>query len=114
MLWAFFGLFTGLGKLAVVLAVALVFFGRSGLPLPRSLRLLRPLLTLVRSEAAPTTRPSTADLPSEPQVRSRRPAPAAVWVSDRWFWFLTILAATAVASWVITRVMMSASYAARH
>jgi len=80
------GLFTGFWKLVLVAVVALVLYGRSGLPVPALLR------TLFR--------------PTSPTARQRKPSTPSSWLSDRWFVFLLVVAATAVAAWIVTRMTM--------
>jgi hypothetical protein len=79
------GLFTGFWKLVVVAVVALILYGRAGLPRPALLRLLRPW-------------------PNTPRARANK-TPAS-WLSDRWFVFLLVVASTAVAAWIVTRMAL--------
>lgn len=82
--WAFLGLITGFWKLVLVAAVALIFYGRSGVqhhPVVRAL-LPRPL---------PVRKPSAE--------RSR--------LGTRAYILLVVTAATAVAAWIVTRALIS-------
>jgi hypothetical protein len=86
------GLFSGIWKLAIVAVVAFVAYGRLGLPRHPIFRLLMPWTPAPRNQAAPAEKPS------------RRPA----WMSDRWFIFLMVMAATALAAWIVTRMTVMA------
>ena len=88
--WAFLGL-PGLREIALVVLVALVLYGRSGLRQTRSFRVFRSWLSVARRPAPPPT-PRAAPPVSKP--------------GDRVFWFLAITAAAAVASWIATRMMI--------
>jgi hypothetical protein len=83
---------SGVWKLAIVAVVALIAYGRLGLPRHPLFRLLLPW----------TSTPSRATGP--PSKASNRPA----WMSDRWFVFLMVLAATALAAWIVTRMTVMA------
>jgi hypothetical protein len=100
-LWAFWGI-PGLREIALVLLVTLVLYGRSGLQIARRGRGLGPWLSLARRVSAPpsATRARAQARPSAPPARgsSRR--------GDRVFWFLAIVAAAAVAAWIVTRAMI--------
>jgi hypothetical protein len=86
--WAFVGLFSGPWKLIIVAVVALVAYGRLGLPRHPLFRLLLPWTSNSEPVAA------------APAKTSSRPS----WMSDRWFVFLMVLAATALAAWIVTRM----------
>jgi hypothetical protein len=91
-LWAplaFAGLFAGVWKLAIVAGAALVLLNRSGLMRSHWLRLLRPWTTT--------------------SVSARSNTAAASKFSDRAFWFFTIVAAVAVAAWIVTRMTITMS-----
>lgn len=89
-LWAFGGLFTGIWKLVLVAVVALVLYGRLGMRLPG-----HPLLRLLQPWSA------------RPRSMARaQPAPRIPWYADRWFVFFMVLAATAVAAWIVTRMTL--------
>lgn len=97
--WGFFGLLAGFWKLVLVAVVAFVLYGRSGLPQPRWLRLLRPWVTPVMRN-----RPAAASQGLEPPARIP-------WWHDRWFVVFLALACTAVATWIVARMTMTASLA---
>jgi hypothetical protein len=91
--WAFLGLFAGIWKLAIVTGVAATVLWRTGLWNHPLVRLLRPWTSPTRSAGTVSARP---------------PAPHSL-RSDRIFWFFTIVAATAVAAWIVTRMTISGS-----
>jgi hypothetical protein len=96
-IWAFVGL-----KEAVFVAlVALALYGRSGLQKHPYVRMLRPWLS--------PTRRTTSSRASSP---SPAPSPASEASKAKWegrvFWFLAIVAATAVAAWIVTRTLILA------
>ena len=98
----------GLKELALVAVVVLVLYGRTGVVKSRQFQTILPWISplrhhgatwgrgILREQARPTTA-ATAVLP--------RPKPF-VLRGNRLFWFLTILAATAVAAWIVTRVII--------
>lgn len=89
-LWAFVGLFSGIWRLLLVALVALVLYGRLGMRLPG-----HPLLRLLQPWSA------------RPAVAARtRPVARLPWYADRWFIFFLVLAATAVAAWIVTRMTL--------
>jgi hypothetical protein len=92
--WAFVGLLSGIWKLAIVAVIALVVYGRLGLPRNPWLRLLLPWTS------APARRVAAA--PAKP---SRLPS----WMSDRYFVFFMVLAATALATWIVIRMTVQTS-----
>jgi hypothetical protein len=102
-LWAFLGV-PGLREIALLAVVVLVLYGRSGVQVARRGGGLLPWwLSPVRRT------PASA-------VRARRhgptPSPAATaasWRRDRLFWFLALIAATAVGAWIVTRTLIVAA-----
>ncbi len=86
-IWAFLGL-----KEAVFVAlVALALYGRSGLQKHPYVRMLRPWLSPTRRTTAPA---------------AQAPGPSKAKWEGRVFWFLAIVAATAVAAWIVTRTLI--------
>jgi hypothetical protein len=78
----------------VIAMIALAFYGRSG---------------VLRSSKARWL------LPWNTSPRRSRPAPSARSVrGDRTFWFLAIVAATAVAAWIVTRTLILGAPGASH
>jgi hypothetical protein len=107
-LWAFFPGIPGLREIALVVLVTVLLYGRAGLQVARRGGGLPPwLLPVVRRTA-----PSAARTPPRSRSRSQpQPDPPAVGTAlsrrgDRVFWFLAIVAATAVAAWVVTRTLI--------
>jgi hypothetical protein len=88
--WAFLGL-PGLREIALVVLVALVLYGRSGLRSTQYVRAPRLWLAACRRPVSPPT-------PGRPARGSK--------LEDRAFWVLAITAATAVAAWIVTRMMI--------
>ncbi len=89
-LWAFLGLFTGGWKLAIVAATILAVFGRRLAPL--AARWLSPNMRTA----------------SRAVVKDGPPAPRSTF-NDRVFVVLLVLAATAVAAWIIAHFTISNS-----
>jgi len=83
-LWGFFGLFAGPWKFVIVALVALVFYGRRMGPI-----------------AARWASLSPAPRPGQPP----RPRPR-FGFGDRVYLFLVVMAATALAAWIVTRAMI--------
>jgi hypothetical protein len=104
----------GLKELAVLAAVVLALYGRSGVLKSRRFQAIWPWIAPVRRTAggtgiprgsARTARP--ADLAAEsPPPGTRSGRRLFQLEGNRVFWFTTILAATAVAAWVVTRVLI--------
>jgi hypothetical protein len=84
----------GLRQLALMALVFLVLYGRSGLQAARRGGGLPPWLSPVIRRPAPSG------------VRAQAEAEAAARRGDRLFWFLVIVASTAVAAWVVTRTLI--------
>jgi hypothetical protein len=103
----------GLKELALVAVVVLVLYGRSGVVKSRQFQTIWPWISpLRRKTGRPGTRPSSlssresaAEAPTQAKP-VRRSGPLLL-QGNRLYWLLTILAATAVAAWVITRVMIA-------
>ncbi len=104
----------GLKELAVLAAVVLALYGRSGVLKSRRFQTIWPWIAPVRRTAVgprsargSATEPRQADPSAQSPplgVRSRRRLFQLE--GNRVFWFTTILAATAVAAWVVTRVLI--------
>jgi hypothetical protein len=97
----------GLRELALVATVFLVLYGRTGVLKSRQFQTVRPWITPVRRTSGRSANPTaTAQSRSNVETPSSRPSRRLtpfVLEGNRLFWFLTILAATAVAAWIITR-----------
>jgi hypothetical protein len=88
----------GLRELVLIALVTLVLYGRSGVLKSERAQTVLPWVSPVRRRPRPGG-------PSK-QVRSRV-AGAFLTRGNKLFWALTILAATAVGAWVVTRTMIS-------
>ena len=104
----------GLKELAVLALVVLVLYGRTGVLKSRQFQTIWPWIspqrrapgrpgTTHRAMAAARPQATEKAVPSPSRGRSR----TFLLEGNRLFWFLTILAATAVAAWIITRVMIA-------
>ena len=102
----------GLRELAILAVVVLVLYGRSGVLKSRQFQTIKPWISPLRR-----TRPSAASrLGAAIRQRSTggatspgSPGKARPFLlqGNRLFWFLTILAATAIAALIVTRVMIA-------
>jgi hypothetical protein len=96
----------GLRELVLVAMVALALYGRSGVVKSRQVQTILPWLSPRRRKAPPTEQArSTRARSSQAQPR-RKPF---LLRGNRLFWFLTILAATAVAALIISRALILTS-----
>jgi hypothetical protein len=93
----------GLKELVLIGLAVLVLYGRSGVSSNRYVRVIRPWLSPVRRPGyGPRRGPGATPDADEAGSNGRG------WLrGDRLFWFLTILAAAAVAAWVVTRVLIA-------
>jgi hypothetical protein len=98
-LWGFLGGIPGYREVVLLVVVALALYGRSGLQIARRGQTfgLPPWLSPVR-RTSPSAARRTQQAPPETTRRSLR--------GDRVFWFLVILASTAVAAWIDTRTLI--------
>ncbi len=100
----------GFRELALVAMVFLVLYGRSGVLKSRQFQAIRPWITPVRrTSGRSASATSSARSQSTGDATSARPSRGFgpfVLEGNRLFWFLTILAATAVAAWIITRQLI--------
>ncbi len=99
----------GLREMVLIALVTFVLYGRTG-------------MTKLRSERAQTILPWLSPVRRRPRPGARAPAPEAakprsrlagmfLFRGNRLFWFWTILAATAVAVWIITRTLITSGVA---
>ncbi len=102
---AFFGI-PGLRELILVLLVALVLYGRRGLYVARTLGSL---------SSTTRRRPAGAGVQARMRMKTKSQAEPTIsprlvrWLErDRLFWFLAILAASAIVAWVVTRTLIVA------
>ncbi len=100
----------GLRELLLIGMVVLVLYGRSGVLKGRRAQKVLPWLSPVRrttARKASSARPRPGDGSSAtPSLTSNVPG-VFLLRGDRLYWFLTILAATAVAAWIITRTLIT-------
>ncbi len=92
----------GLRELMIIAMVTLVLYGRSGVLKSERAQTILPWISPVRRHprrGAPPVSPAKS-------VRSRITG-AFLTRGNRLFWFMTILAATAVGTWIVTRTMIS-------
>ena len=94
--WGFLGL-PGLREMVLIALVALILYGRSGLQHHPYARLLRPWVS--RPRRVPPTPPG------------RRTGSK---LGDRAYWILAITAATAVAAWIVTRMLIAGAPGVSH
>jgi len=104
----------GLRELAMVAAVVLVLYGRTGVIRSRRFQTIWPWIAPVRRKPGG---PGTGGAPRREGLGPSSPMPEATTgvaskpglfqlEGNRLFWFLTILAATAVATIIITRTLI--------
>jgi hypothetical protein len=99
----------GLKELAFLAVVVLALYGRSGVVKSRQFQTIWPWIAPVRRRprppaglrAAAVEEASTSSSPGAPG-RPRRLRLE----GNRVFWFLTIVAATGVAAWIVTRLLI--------
>jgi hypothetical protein len=105
-------LMIGLRELLIIGAVVLVLYGRSGVLKGQRAQAILPWLSPIRRTPARsrTAGRASGGPQSAPAVGwSRRIRGAFMVRGNRLFWFLTILAATAVAALIIGKAMISTS-----
>ena len=93
----------GLRELLLIGMVVLVLYGRSGVLQTRQAKTILPWISPVRRNT-----PGRASASASPTIaRGRSRIPGAFLVrGGRWYWLLTILAATAVAALIIGRTLI--------
>ncbi|QEH33178.1 hypothetical protein OJF2_16750 [Aquisphaera giovannonii] len=102
----------GLRELLVIGMMVLVLYGRSGVLKGDRAQTILPWLSPVR-RPGPARRPGAGPAaPARPRTR-RQIALAFLTRGNRLYWFFTILAATAVAAWIITRTLITSGSAPR-
>ncbi|MGP0067906.1 MAG: hypothetical protein ACLQGP_30475 [Isosphaeraceae bacterium] len=112
----------GLKELAVLAAVVLALYGRSGVLKSQRFQSIWPWIAPVRRTSGHpgVARGSVADPRQAAQSvesppRGVRARPRLIRLDgNRLFWFLTILAATAVAAWIVTRLLILSGTGAAH
>jgi hypothetical protein len=93
----------GLRELVVVALVAVVLYGRSGVVKSRQVQTILPWLSPKRRTGGQSGRTRSSHGASPQGAPRARPF---LLRGNRLYWFLTILAATAVAALIITRAMI--------
>jgi hypothetical protein len=104
----------GLKELALLVAVVLVLYGRSGVIKSRPFQTIWPWIAPVRRTSRRPGGPGGPAVDRHPTTRapassspSALPKPRRLGLEgNHLFWFLTILAATAVAAWIVTRLVI--------
>ncbi len=93
----------GLRELVLVALVALVLYGRSGVLKSSQAQTILPWISPRRRRVVPSERQR-----SSPAASPKKPPAAKPFLlrGNRLYWFLTILAATALAALIITRAMI--------
>lgn len=101
----------GIRELFIVAVVALALYGRSGVLKSERFQSIWPWVAPIRRPTAAARRSrsnSTAAAHPDPDPEPRRGrVPRFVLQGNRLYWFLTILAATAVAAWIVTRTLIA-------
>jgi hypothetical protein len=103
----------GLRELAILAAVVLVLYGRSGVLKSRQFQTIWPWISPQRraSQSIRASRESTVSQPKAtvaagPNAATPRARPFLL-EGNRLYWFLTILAATAVAAIIVGRIIVA-------
>jgi len=93
----------GLRELVLVALVALALYGRSGVVKSRQVQTILPWLSPRRRAGSQSERARSSQAAAPKKPGRARPF---LLRGNRLYWFLTILAATAVAAVIITRAMI--------
>ena len=93
----------GLKELVLVAMVVVALYGRSGVVKSRQVQTILPWLSPRRRTASQPERARSGQTVSPEKPTRARPF---LLRGNRLYWFLTILAATAVAALIITRAMI--------
>jgi hypothetical protein len=100
----------GLREILLIGMVVFVLYGRSGVLKSQRAQSFLPWISPVRRRPSAGARASgrapAGDAASLPPSKARI---VGAWLfrGDRLYWFLTILAATAVAAWIVTRTLIT-------
>ena len=94
----------GLKELILVAMVVVALYGRSGVVKSRQVQTILPWLSPRRRTGQPVAAVTTE--PGRVQLEKPKLARPFLLRGNRLYWFLTILAATAVAALIITRAMI--------
>lgn len=102
----------GLRELLLIGMVVLVLYGRSGVLKGQRAQQVLPWLSPVRRTPQRSGGAARAGEATSTTPRLMSKVPGAFLVrGNRLYWFLTILAATAVAAWIITRTLIASGSA---
>ncbi len=93
----------GLRELVLVALVVLVLYGRSGVLQSRQAQTILPWISPRRRTGVQAARPRASQVASRDKPTRAKPF---LLRGNRLYWFLTILAATAVAALIITRAII--------
>jgi len=104
----------GLKELILLALVVLALYGRSGVLKSRQFRTIwpwispvrRPVARSVSSRGAVSARPSAAAASDSTSPSGGSKPKLFLLEGNRLFWFVTILAATAVAAWIVTKTLI--------
>jgi hypothetical protein len=103
----------GLRELALLAVVVLVLYGRSGVLKSRQFQTIWPWISpqrrmsrLAGLRASPASRPQPTTSAEQPRLVARKAKPFLL-QGNRLYWFLTILAATAIATVIIGRMIIA-------
>jgi hypothetical protein len=100
----------GIRELFIVALVALALYGRSGVLKSERFQSIWPWVAPVRRPSASARRgrsgPAAATHAQADSEPRRGRVPRFVLQGNRLYWFLTILAATAIAAWIVTRTLI--------
>src|SRR5262249_34568105 len=103
----------GLRELAILAAVVLVLYGRSGVLKSRQFQTIWPWISpqrrasqSLRASRASTVSQASSTVASGPSRAARKAKPFLL-EGNRLYWFLTILAATAVAAIIVGRIIVA-------
>jgi sec-independent protein translocase protein TatA len=101
--WRHWGTKMGLRELLLVAVVALVLYGRSGVLKSRQAQTILPWISPRRRTVGPQGQARPRQAAANAKIASSKPF---LLRGNRLYWFLTILAATAVAALILTRAMI--------
>ena len=93
----------GLRELLLVAVVALVLYGRSGVLKSRQAQTILPWISPRRRTVGPQSQGRARQAAANAKIAPRKPF---LLRGNHLYWFLTILAATAVAALILTRAMI--------
>jgi len=97
----------GLKELAVLAAVVLALYGRSGVLKSQRFQSIWPWIAPVRRTSGRPADPRQAAQSAKSAPRGLGARPRLIRLDgNRLFWFLTILAATAITAWIVTRLLI--------